>query len=251
MFWDAVFPGSLYLDEVVGETCLEPDASRRLVGTPFGDSFDQILSTAAQRVMDSYPAIIMLGDHDIDDSLVAKLESYVRRGGVLCITHDHAARLSHLQRLGRVEVFGVEPGDLDITRWTRPFTDETLNTVERKEMLALTPVEINFQQQVRDMLATLIEQHLPVTVDGDVQYIVNRNRDGWVVGLINNHGVHKTPLEPVVINPGAQRTVRVALKRGAPASVTEWTTGENLDVAGDTVTLTVPAGDVRIVHLAE
>ncbi len=42
------------------------------------------------------------------------------------------------------------------------------------------------------MLAHVFADAVPVKVTGDVEYLINRTANGWVVTLLNNNGVFKT-----------------------------------------------------------
>jgi len=68
----------------------------------------------------------------------------------------------------------------------------------------------------------LVSKYLPIEVSGNpIQYQVNRTERGWVVELINNHGVVKRPDQPAVIDPDA--IARVALKTKLRySSASEW-----------------------------
>jgi len=81
LFLDTIFPKSMYLDFMPGVDVEQAD--RRLVSSPYGDSFDTLLSNAPQDIINSYPIIICLGDHEFLPDTVDKLISYVRSGGKL------------------------------------------------------------------------------------------------------------------------------------------------------------------------
>jgi hypothetical protein len=101
------------------------------------------------------------------------------------------------------------------------------------------------------MLAHLFADATPVTVRGDVEYLVNRNSRGWVVTLINNRGVYKPQQGLAQVNRGEYADV--SLELGGVALAAEWTTGEDLPVkrggGADSVALRVPPGGVRVVEL--
>jgi len=62
LFLDALFPGSMYLDFMPGVDVEQED--RRLVASPYGDSFDVLLSNAPLEVLKNYPMVICLGGHE-------------------------------------------------------------------------------------------------------------------------------------------------------------------------------------------
>ncbi|MCD4824579.1 MAG: hypothetical protein K8S55_08220 [Phycisphaerae bacterium] len=105
------------------------------------------------------------------------------------------------------------------------------------------------------LMRRLNSELLPVAVEGNVEYIVNRNKNGWVVTLINNDGVYKYPGQKPIVKSEKNVAAKVTLKRNAAAKVSkvsEWLTGKELKFAetpqGTKVTLTVPAGKVRIIE---
>ena len=102
------------------------------------------------------------------------------------------------------------------------------------------------------MLAHLFADATPLTVRGDVEYLVNRNSRGWVVTLINNRGVYKP--QQGLARVEREEVADVTLEMSGVARATEWTNEEELAVkhgsGGDLVTLRVPPGGVRVVELA-
>ncbi|MCD4824578.1 MAG: hypothetical protein K8S55_08215 [Phycisphaerae bacterium] len=108
------------------------------------------------------------------------------------------------------------------------------------------------------LMRNLNSELLPVAVEGNVEYIVNRNKNGWVVTLINNEGAYKYPGKKEVIKSKENVDAKITLKRNAlveVSKVSEWLTGKELKLAktpqGTKVILTVPAGDVRIIEFAQ
>src|SRR5947209_6031435 len=101
------------------------------------------------------------------------------------------------------------------------------------------------------MLAHLFDDVTPVGVDGDVEYLVNRNERGWVVTLINNRGVYKPQQGLAQVNRGEYADV--SLEMAGVTRAAEWTTGEELPVkrgeGADSIALRVPPGGVRVVEL--
>lgn len=67
--------------------------------------------------------------------------------------------------------------------------------------------------KLRDLLRTVQDETMPVSVAGDVQWGVNRTKGGWLVYLINNRGVIKFVDEPEDLD--ATRTVHVTVTEKA------------------------------------
>ena len=92
---------------------------------------------------------------------------------------------------------------------------------------------------------------LPVEVEGEVEWLLNRTEAGWLVALFNPAGNHRTQHGVGPTDYAQQRTVTLRASR-AVTSASEWFTRETLPVGheGDQTILrvTVPAGGVRIVE---
>lgn len=248
LFWETVFPRSMYLDFLPGVD--EELADRRLVASPYGDTFDALLSDAPAEVLAAYPALFLVGPHRFEDDLVARLRDYADAGGTLFATHDHDLPDGLGRRYGaRPESL---PDPMDTVRWLTPAhwgaSEETLRT--RKGGLAYERYELEFMDSLRGALATVAEASLPVRVDGDVEYTINRVPDGWVVGLMNPYGVTKGRMTPVTLDPTQTRDVRIGLRDGEIGAATEWIEERALGVARGAVTLTVPPGEVRVIALS-
>lgn len=126
------------------------------------------------------------------------------------------------------------------------------------------------------MLAHLFAGATPVVVRGNVECLVNRNTRGWVVTLINNRGVYKPQQGLAQVKRGETASVKVELQGAEIKGANEWTTGSSLSVkrsdpvslrrgdpvsvgaggatssfrtGGDSVSLEVPSGGVRVVEL--
>ena len=257
LFLDTVFPRSMWLDLIEGVD--EEREDRRLVRSPYGDSFDTLLTSAPQTVLDSYPVLICLGDHAFLPETVEKLRRYLQAGGRLFLTYAQAeqlgGRLQTLRRAGRVELFGLRKADLpariDVERWYTPAhwgaSAETL--AKRKKDAALLPYERCFVSEVKRILSRLSQAYLPARVIGKVEFVINRTARGWLIGLINNEGVTKTNMSPAHLDPTKAQTVTITLKQGHGYQATEWVTDTMLPILRNSVRVEVSPGEVRIIAL--
>ena len=82
---------------------------------------------------------------------------------------------------------------------------------------------------------------------GDVQYGINRTKDGWAVYLINNGGVVKAWDRFEEIDPKGVR-VELDVSRIPHGTAVEHVVGADVEMRGDRAVLTVPSGDVRVVE---
>jgi len=100
------------------------------------------------------------------------------------------------------------------------------------------------------LLAHLFSEATPVRVEGDVEYLVNRNANGWVVTLFNDSGVFKPQQGLAQVDRSAVANVVVGLRNQKVTTATEWLTDAKLPVKdGANVQITIPAGGIAIVEL--
>jgi len=195
LFDDQLFPGSDHIHHPPDPA--NPEASY-LRPTPYGEIFDVQLSSASAEMLSSYPVILLAGDFEFDDELVAKLERALQQGSTLLVSAAHKEALG--ARFGRL---GRHPGTEVLPPWTNPQTGR--------------PAAISASR-----LQRLARTALPVAVSGDpIQYQVNRTTHGWVIELVNNAGVAKKPDQPATTDACA--IARVVLHpRIRWAAAREW-----------------------------
>jgi hypothetical protein len=166
--------------------------------TPYGEMFDVQLTSASAEMLSSYPVILLAGDIEFDDDLIAKLERALAQGSALLLTPAHRAALGP-----RFDRLAKHPGVEVLQPWTNPQTGRLAAISDSR-------------------LQRLAIEVLPVGISGDpIQYEVNRTASGWVIELVNNTGVAKKPDQAATTDPGA--IARVALQpRIRWESAREW-----------------------------
>jgi hypothetical protein len=105
---------------------------------------------------------------------------------------------------------------------------------------------------VAHLLAHLTSNATPVKVEGDVEYLINRNSRGWVVTLFNNDGVFKPQQGLGQVDRKAIVNVKLSLRGESILKTTEWTSDQPLAIAsqnGQSVNLTIAAGGIAVVEL--
>lgn len=177
-----------------------PEASY-LRSTPYGEIFDVLLTSVGPGILSSYPVILLAGDIDFDDALVARLREALTAGCTVLIAPRHrealGQRFHDLATYGRLE--RLEP-------WANPVTGRST---------AISPAR----------LKQLFQDALPAQVSGDpIQYAIDRVPTGWVIELINNDGVIKKPDQPALIDLTAVRHVLVKPAFRC-AAAREWRSG--------------------------
>ena len=94
----------------------------------------------------------------------------------------------------------------------------------------------------------------PVKVEGDVEYLINRNARGWVVTLFNDNGVFKPQQGLGQVDRSAKVTATISLRGAGISGASDWTTNQTFTVnkragAPDNVTVNIAAGGIAVVEL--
>jgi len=204
LFQHQLFPDS---DHIHAKPFPENPEQSYLRPTPFGEMFDVLLSSATADVLGTYPVILLVGDITFDLELTCRLFLAVRGGSRLLLHPRHAKALGddfdRLKGTGAVET---------LAEWINSATGR--------------PAAIS-----NERLARLNADSLPIAVTGNpVQYQINRTSRGWVVELLNNHGIVKRPDQPAVVDPNGLATVQLR-PRVPIQSARQWSRGN--DVALD------------------
>ena len=205
LFEHQLYPGS---DHIWKKPDPENPEATFLPATPYGEIFDVQLTSASEDMLGCYPALLLAGDITFDESLVAKLESSLKRG------HRVLYSAAHREALGAETVARLAqyPGFECLEHPVHPATGR--------------PALISHER-----LQELLRQTLPVTVSGaPIQWALNRNSAGWVLELSNPAGVRKKPGAPAVIDPSAVARVKVQT-RFPCESATEWRSGKTNPMA--------------------
>ncbi len=256
--------------------------------TPYGDIFDVMLSTARLEHLEAYPVLVLVGDvaADMSQELAYRLQTYVRQGGTLVV---NVAQLAHPFP---VDILGVrltdKRGQADSAKCdldghqmkggTFSFrvielqgaksimsTSRNAPLVTRhkvgKGAVILTMVPFLLQENLNAVcfLPHLLEHVtsglLPFRIAGDIEFVVNRNEDSWLITLINNRGVFKLPTEREIIDYHQIQRAYITLSY-KPAKLTDWINGQSIGARKLNrqewqLTVDIPPGDLRIVQLQD
>ena len=96
------------------------------------------------------------------------------------------------------------------------------------------------------MLAHVFAEATPVKVTGDVEHLINRTANGWVVTLMNNNGVFKPQQGMAQVDRSAYVTATIS---GQIQSATEWISGAPLKPNSGVVSIQMAPGGIAIVEL--
>jgi len=268
------------------ETQNEPASAIRqtFVNGMFGDIFDVVV-TAPNRtnIVSTYGAVIVAGEVALTAEWGQALKDYVARGGalVLCacqLSGAGAARLN-LPIMGNArDASAFTWGSAGPLISCQPFRFYPLRS-EQGEVLARVdgeplaiaqtvglgrivfvgvPRGLGSDQRPLSVLGfvlqQLVENLMPITVSGDVEWMLNRTENGhWIVTLFNNqgylkpqHGIFPTDQSKFVEVTIQSRAGVVEAREWITARPVPWTRSQR----GSVSKLTVPAAAVRFVELA-
>ncbi|MBR4662983.1 MAG: hypothetical protein IKO93_03825, partial [Lentisphaeria bacterium] len=205
--------------------------------SPFGDIFDVITNDASQEAMDAYPALLLTGDVSMEHSGFGKrLVQYLKDGGTVIASRRQLKGIPELLEIAKkdsVQEIPFGKGKLIVSPedyWLKDGKiDDELGSVIRK----------------------IADEQLPVKVTGDVQYLVNRTRDGVIVSLFNNYGraLNRTWDNPDP-GPDPKETQKVAITLKTPASeVRELLTERQMPVRDGRIETTIRGGEVQLIQI--
>src|SRR5207253_10398774 len=104
------------------------------------------------------------------------------------------------------------------------------------------------------LLAHLAGDTTPVKVDGDVEYLINRNSRGWVITVFNDNGVFKPQQGLAQVERNAIVNATITLRDAAIANASEWTSDRTLAIKkqtglSDSVTVKIAPGGIGIIEI--
>jgi len=102
---------------------------------------------------------------------------------------------------------------------------------------------------VARLMAHLTRGLMPVEVDGDVQWLLNKTRTGWAVTLLNPAGQWKPQQGIAPTDFRQNRMVTIRSRVPIQAAHDRMLTSERLIVKNNTVSCEVTAGGVRVISL--
>ena len=270
----------------------EPASGERQAFVPgvFGNIFDVLVASETHKdAIDSYRAVIVGGEINWTPGWVKKLEDYVRGGGVVVlnaaqtkslpmsllgirekgqtgeahnakclVANDPAADLhGGIFHYDRIDLTAAQ--SLMTTTSDQPEPLVTVNKIGRGKLIFVAVPDLLGEDErlpafVAHLLAHLASEATPVKVEGDVEYLVNRNSRGWVVTIFNDNGVFKPQQGLAQVDRSAIANAKISLRGLSVSSANEWTSDQALAVkrqagAPDQVSISIPAGGIAVVEL--
>jgi hypothetical protein len=282
--------GAAYFPLTVVEGEAASGDRQAFVNGLFGDIFDVLVASEAKKdAVDNYRALVVGGRIEWTSAWAQKLADYARKGGVVVLNaaqarglpaellgvrlrgesaesdaarclltpEDNADLTGQMFRYEKVE---PQPGTRVLMETTAGDALVTMNAVGRGHVIfCALPDLLGLDERITPFAAHLIA-HLstdatPVRVQGDVEYLVNRKADGWVVTLLNNRGVIKPQQGMAQVDRSAYAQVTLALGGKGIRQAREWTASQPLEVSNQSgqqsVRLNLAPGGISIVELTE
>ena len=109
-----------------------------------------------------------------------------------------------------------------------------------------------------ELLVSLAKKYLPFKIEGDVQTLINRTKDGWALMIVNNKGITKklhVDQKPA-IDPSATQRVVISF-RGLRAKVSELVYADKLRIESTgaanerRIRFHLPPGEIRLIKIEE
>jgi hypothetical protein len=246
----------------------------------FGNVFDVIVTSPTRLdVVENYPVVVLNGEVKLTAAWGKRLAEYVNQGGTLIVSDDQLSgpgvAALELPKLGAV----AEDNRIQWQPWKKEVESQRYRyrPIQGGQALAkagngdviaavfkrgkgrlrflAVPRGLGIDGAVTPLVALVLanarEGLLPVEVDGDVEWLLNRTEKGWLVTLLNPAGNHRLQHGVGPTDYARKREVGILLPQGATAA-REWFTDAALGVVGGgrvRFTLVVPAGAVRIVEI--
>src|SRR6185503_13668900 len=223
--------------------------------------------------LDTYRVVVVGGEINWTKDWIEKLTSYVRNGGTVVLNAAQARGLPE-QLLG-VHLTNAS-AEAEAAKCTREPDQDLSGQMFRYEKVELkgaasliaaangdTLVTVNKVGKgsvvfnalpdllgidgrvtpfAAHMLAHVFSGVSPVSVSGDVEYLINRNSNGWVVTLFNNNGVNKPQQGMATVDRNAVVMATISLPGQRIRSASDWMGDRTLETNGESVSIRLAPG---------
>lgn len=269
----------------IGRESEKPITSTNEVYVPsvFGDIFDVIYAypdANKWRTIDTYPVVIVAGDIELSAAEGERLKQYMERGGTLLIADAHltgpgVATLALPATSEQRETTGYRWLDEQAFSPSQRYRYCAIEPATEVRSLAITPEggvvcasidrgagrliylsiprALGIDRQAVPLLprlfAHLTRGLMPVEVEGDVNWLLNKNDRGYMVTLLNPAGQLKPQQGITPTDYRENRRVTIRSRQPIISAIDRLLPSDSFTVKDNTVTLDIPAGAVRIVEL--
>ncbi|HNX03919.1 MAG TPA: hypothetical protein PKI32_00370 [Opitutales bacterium] len=258
---DAILATALDFPKNMTMKALKSGVERVMTNSKYGDLFDALTpdfpdQTSFRRTLPAYPCAILCGEYGENPEMAAILRDYVEKGGTLVLSsaqlRTFPVDLAELKPLENREFCEVRMGKGRVIVGRTPYltTWEGANEAEasKKAMASISLGEPERFENIEWLLDELSRRFAPVTVCGDVQWGLNRTKDGWLLYLINNAGVIKFADKAPEFLPGGS-AVEADLGRLAVLTAKDILSDNSAAIEDGVLKTAVPHGGVAILEL--
>jgi len=251
-----------------------------LANGPYGDIFDAVTDDASLEALAGYGVLWPLGEVTLDEQAQRALMTYVKQGGILILDSTLADQLPPDfpgARLAKGWSFATQAQtalgapadapapyryrrmrlakDVQALAWSEQGDPLLVWRRQGRGVLILSATEhwLDEREQLLPHVPAILEllagAFLPLRASPDVQMLLNRTENGWVVGLINNNGVTKTPTEPAVIHKDGARECLIHFKDEFPVRFVSRMGKFRWHLRADALHVSLKPGEVAVVEL--
>lgn len=254
----------------------------------FGDVFDVIYAypdANKWRTIDTYPVVIVAGDIDLTAAEGQRLADYMQRGGTLMIADAHLtgpgvaaiglpAVGAPTEAYGYRWLGGSEVNPSQLYRY-KEIISPAGATAENFRPLATTPegkvfcaaidrgpgrlvylsvpramgIDKSAHPTLPRLFAHLTRGLMPIEVEGNVEWLLNRTQSSWLVTLLNPAGQDKPQQGITPTNYKENRQVTIKSQLPFTTARDRLLPDDPLKLSLGRVELVVPAGGIRIIEL--
>ncbi|MBQ8684166.1 MAG: hypothetical protein IJ518_06605 [Clostridia bacterium] len=198
------------------------------VNNEYGDNFDYITHNASQKVLNSYPVLLLCGDIAFSTAEAKRYVEYVNQGGTLIC---NTAYLKYFDSFKAAYKGGtrqdIKSGKGTVIVYGPDYSIDNLGAILKEQ----------------------IKKFIPFTISDDIQYLVNVKDGSLFVTLINNEGVTKVYNQAPVTDKSKAKTMTVTYTGNLKIKqVKELFYGSKVSLSGKAATVTVGPGDVQVLE---
>jgi hypothetical protein len=250
--------------------------------SPMGAVFDVLVTSPTKMdAIDLYPVVVLNGEITLSSAWGKKLADYVERGGTLIVSDEQLTgpgmaelKLPQLGAVAESNAVHWQPTSKQVASQRYRFRPilggtplakssdggvvaATFDRGKGRLVFLSVPCGLGIDGAATPLVALVLAHArqglLPIEVEGEVEWLLNRTATGWLVGLFNPAG--NTRLQHGVGPTDYRKERTVAIR--SPLNITktsEWFTDEAQGVVAEqngrwVVKIAVPAGGVRIIQL--
>jgi hypothetical protein len=156
---------------------------------------------------------------------------------------------SQIFRFERIELKGATP--LITIPDSEPLV--TVNKVGKGNVVFIAVPDLLGEDERMTPLAAHLLTHIfadatPLKVTGDVEYLINRTANSWVVTLLNNNGVFKTQQGMAQVDRSAYVTATISLAGKQIQRAAEWSDAV-IKLNNGVVSVQIAPGGLAIVEI--